>query len=926
MYEKNLKAKLLIPTILICFALTLVMGALVYNLKLDNLSHIAYDKLKNVGRVLDKTLLQTVDKLDTAIFFLQEDKAIQKLWLAKDRQALYRYTQSLFTTLKETQQITHMYFISLDKKVFLRLHNPRKFDDTIKRKTLEYAQTNLSKSSGLEHGINHNLTLRSVHPWYIDNKLVGYVEMGEEIAHMTHTLANNTGTDIFITLKKDLYDRETWERGNKLYGTNAQWDRLSHRVVIGQTLSFDAKLDKFLNKDVKIGDNALFMLDKEGVNYFGGYIDLQDISEKVVGNIVVLIDVSKYMSTIKKTIFFLIIAFFIFFAILLFFYHRYLHRLENSLEENFETIKFNYDFEKFVNTISKRLLLNENMDEALCEDLKELGEALHAQRAYFFTFNEDFTQMSNTHEWCAPSISVQKDNLQNISTKEFSWWMEKCFKKEPIIIEDIEDLPPSAAIEKESLSAQNIKSLLAYPVYKEKALLGFLGVDMVYKNVVWTQTHHSFIKVSSEIVAVYLSQYNTKEKLKKAHADMSLMLEVAMNGILSFDKNAKLKFYNNAFLKLFNIEDIKKDIGFNACVAYCFEKKLLHVENFHKIIDAIKRSKDTKMYFTLTAYDGRVIEMTVQSQYMDNVFEGRTFSFKDITKRIENENEIRLASKVFENSSDAIIITDEYTNIIRANKSFEKITGYTKEEIIGKKPNVLRSFYHTVSFYENLWETLHEKGIWEGEIWDRKKDGELYCSLASLIALKNIEGKVTNYIGINRDITDLKDAQEKIKDIAYNDQLTGIPNRVTFNQTLDALVEKIDEKFALFFIDLDNFKYVNDANGHHVGDKLLQVVAKKLRYTIKEEDFVFRLGGDEFTVILQNYGSLENIEKIAQKIVEKLSETLVIDGKKIQVGCSIGISLYPDMASDKDTLIRFADTAMYSAKRRGKNGYKIYIA
>ncbi|DAB27755.1 MAG TPA: GGDEF domain-containing protein [Sulfurimonas sp. UBA10385] len=299
----------------------------------------------------------------------------------------------------------------------------------------------------------------------------------------------------------------------------------------------------------------------------------------------------------------------------------------------------------------------------------------------------------------------------------------------------------------------------------------------------------------------------------------------------------------------------------------------------------------------------------------------------DITKRKIVENELILASAVFEKMKDGVLITDSNQRIITINRAFSKISGYTLEEIKGKTPHVLSSGWHDTLFYQNLWSEINNNGQYNGEIIDRKKNGELYTAEVNIIALRNKEGALTNYISIVNDISEKKEQEKLIHNLAYFDSLTELPNRVLFEERVISRIpalKRANKKMAILFIDMDNFKNINDTLGHFVGDKFLIEVAKSIKTLLREEDTLARLGGDEFTIILEDIGSIVEIIPIVDRIINKFKTPVEIGDKALYTGISMGISVYPDDGYTYEELIKAADTAMYHVKESGKNNYQFY--
>ncbi len=299
---------------------------------------------------------------------------------------------------------------------------------------------------------------------------------------------------------------------------------------------------------------------------------------------------------------------------------------------------------------------------------------------------------------------------------------------------------------------------------------------------------------------------------------------------------------------------------------------------------------------------------------------------RDITRQKLEESALRLAASVFESSGEAILITDEKANVVAVNHTFSGMSGYRAEEVLGKNPNILASGRHSAEFYRAMWDDLNNYGYWQGEIWDKHKGGRIYPKWTSITAVRDERGNVVNYVSISRDITEQNEAEKNIHFLAYYDVLTGLPNRTLLRDRLGQLIatsHRDKNQFALLFLDLDRFKYINDSMGHSVGDRLLQSVAQRIQENVREGDTVARLGGDEFIVLLRESGE-SSAALVAKKFLEVLSIPYDLDGQVISTRASVGISIYPDHAQDADTLIKSADMAMYRAKEEGRDNYKFF--
>lgn len=294
---------------------------------------------------------------------------------------------------------------------------------------------------------------------------------------------------------------------------------------------------------------------------------------------------------------------------------------------------------------------------------------------------------------------------------------------------------------------------------------------------------------------------------------------------------------------------------------------------------------------------------------------------RSFVSRDHEQSNLKLAAAVFDSSLEGIFITDTNGTILATNSASTRITGYTSLELIGQNPRLFKSDHHDEAFYAALWQAVHLHNQWEGEIWNKRKNGEIYPEWLSISAIKNETGIVQNYIGIFIDISKQKEAERHLAYLAYHDQLTQLPNRDLLHDRLNMAVlqaKRTQQSIAVLFIDLDHFKYVNDTFGHSVGDKLLQEVALKLSTCLREQDTLARMGGDEFTVILQDFNNRQDVELAARRILDTLDTPFLVDHHALYVSASIGISFYPEDGSTASELMRRADTAMYSAKNDGR--------
>lgn len=307
--------------------------------------------------------------------------------------------------------------------------------------------------------------------------------------------------------------------------------------------------------------------------------------------------------------------------------------------------------------------------------------------------------------------------------------------------------------------------------------------------------------------------------------------------------------------------------------------------------------------------------------------EEAVFAVEDITEYDRTARRLRLAASVFDSTSEGIMVTDAQSRVVSVNEAFTRITGYELDEIRGKTPSFLASGRHDPAFYQQMWHSLQEEGVWCGEIWNRRKNGEVFPEWQNINVVRDERDCITNYVAVFSDITQIKKSQEEIEFLANHDPLTGLPNRNLLVDRINRQIQRArseEEEFCLFVLDLDHFKYINDSLGHNVGDELLNAAAHRLQASVREVDTVARLGGDEFVILLNTPSDLTMAQRIAPRLVDAFSHPFKCSGNELHITPSFGIAFWPKDAEDARQLVQNADAAMYQAKRRGRNQYAFY--
>ncbi len=296
-------------------------------------------------------------------------------------------------------------------------------------------------------------------------------------------------------------------------------------------------------------------------------------------------------------------------------------------------------------------------------------------------------------------------------------------------------------------------------------------------------------------------------------------------------------------------------------------------------------------------------------------------------ERTQSEKKLKLAARIFSETHESIVITDQDGVILDVNPAYCKMTGFSRQEVIGQNPRIVKSGVQPGSFYRDLWKTLQNKGVWQGEFWNKKKNGEIYAEHKTITRMIGEDAESVLYVGLGSDITQIKQQQNELEQMAHFDLLTRLPNRALFADRMKLAIahsKRVEKLLAVCFIDLDQFKPVNDTYGHQVGDQVLVEVSRRLIGVIREQDTAARLSGDEFALLLGDIDSQAHCERVMQRIHERLSEPYAIEDMNFSLSASSGITLYPQDDADIDTLLRHADSAMYQSKLKGRNRYSFF--
>ena len=470
---------------------------------------------------------------------------------------------------------------------------------------------------------------------------------------------------------------------------------------------------------------------------------------------------------------------------------------------------------------------------------------------------------------------------------------------------------------------------LAEALRNSRQLILYLAAGSVLLIVLCGVTVIRLWRLQNDRAARELAQSARNEAALREQLDMlNTLIENVPGGVTLFDRDLRLRFHNRQYQILLDFPD---DL---------FKEKAPHFETFARYnawrgeygpgdperiaAEMVKRASQPDVHiFERERPDGTAVE--VRGAPLKGG--GFVSIYTDITARRQAEQKQLLSEKIIATSPTAILITDPRNRIVFVNPAFTAITGFSFAEVEGKDPKVLASGRHDKAFYQAFWTTLGQDDHWSGEIWDRRNDGSIYPKWLSVYTLRNPGGRLTNYVAMFTDITDRKQAEQRIHHLAHHDPLTGLANRMALEMRLDQAIAEAARnarKVALLFIDLDRFKTVNDSLGHAVGDLMLIEIAGRLTERLRGSDIVARLGGDEFVVVLPELPDAGHAALVAQTLLEDMARPIKTESAELHTSGSIGIAIFPDDGGQVDALMQSADTAMYEAKSAGRNAFRFF--
>ena len=503
------------------------------------------------------------------------------------------------------------------------------------------------------------------------------------------------------------------------------------------------------------------------------------------------------------------------------------------------------------------------------------------------------------------------------------------FTNERVIVEDITSHPYWTPY-KELASKAKLGACWSEPIRSTQGKV--LGTFAIYHHEINkpTEANIALIEQAASLASIAIVKTQANLALKASDEQMQLVLAGAELGFWDWNLISDEVDRNERWATMLGYTH--KEIKHTTSQWADFVHPDDRASAWKSINDVLEgRSKSHSLEYRMLTKEGGYIWIHDQANVMQRSDNGKPLrmsgTHSDITDRKLAEEKLKLAASVFTHAGEGIVITDASATIIDVNNTFIATTGFSREEAIGKNPSFLRSGRQSPDFYADMWQVLMEKGVWSGEVWNRRKNREVYAEMLNISSVKDINGRISNYVGLFTDITLMKEQQSQLEHIAHYDLLTNLPNRALLADRLSQAMMQCSrhkQSLAVVFLDLDGFKHVNDIHGHDVGDELLIALSVRMKDALREGDSLARIGGDEFVAVLADLTRVEDCEPVLERLLLAASEPVTISDVIFNVSASIGVTLYPQDDVDGDLLMRHADQAMYIAKESGKNRYHLF--
>ena len=567
-----------------------------------------------------------------------------------------------------------------------------------------------------------------------------------------------------------------------------------------------------------------------------------------------------------------------------------------------------------------------DVEKTLVAGLSLLTESIEGVRSCLIHCEPDKSaSLPKVYEWGEPVYDSMNRYIASKGAGEIEDMCQLISKESAIFLPDtVLDIQ----LQQELLVGMSSSMAIALPLQGESLGKGCLLLGFDDLSEPWRKEDVSLLRSIADLFFIILDREAVQTKLQ---ARQELLLEnqaIAKIGSWVLDNDSEFLNCSPEVHRIFEI-DINQDIDFALFLQF------VHQDDRQNAAEIIGQSIEERVPYDFVY---RIISSTGKLKYVHGRGQAivdesgnllrRVGSVMDVTERKLAEEKLRLSAIMFESTQEGALITDKDSYIIAVNKAFTDITGYSEEEALGNKPSILKSGKHDDNFYEHMEEALAQQGVWQGEIWNKRKNGDFYPEWLSIKNVYDDNDHITNRIAVFTDISHQKKSEEQIEHLSHHDPLTGLPNRLLFQSRLSHaldIAKRNQYQLAVMYIDLDHFKNINDSLGHNVGDEVLVMVSERLKNRVRESDTLARIGGDEFILLLEQIDSIEQAAFVAQSVLDILTEPFYFeDGKKVFIGASVGVSFYPNDGLCSTDLISHADAAVSQAKDNGRNSVHFY--
>lgn len=464
-------------------------------------------------------------------------------------------------------------------------------------------------------------------------------------------------------------------------------------------------------------------------------------------------------------------------------------------------------------------------------------------------------------------------------------------------------------------------------------LIDALPFDTPHKDTLEVLKGLCFVAFTGILLYLALSHFERRQqllrqKVRQREERLERALDAAQEGLWDWDLHSDHAFFSRSYIEILGYTPESFDYSRQAW------RERLHPDDRERVIHrAAELVREGQTYFEgmhrQRHRDGSYRWLMTRGKVL--LENGKPVRFLgtaiDITQRRADEESLRQAAAVFDSTREGVLVTDPEQTIVHVNPAFSLITGYAPEEVLGKTPRLLRSGHHDSDFYRGMWHALEQRDNWSGEVWNRRKNGEIFPMWQSLRVIRDSEGNLTQYVAVFSDISAIKRSQNELDHLAHHDPLTTLPNRLLLCERLEQALQRAQresQQGCLLLADLDHFKLVNEGHGHSLGDQLLKMIGARLRASFDENVTLARLGGDEYGLLIEDCDTAQQASRHAQQMLDLLAEPFLIDGEKLFVSASLGISLFPADGDSVEQLMRNADSALFRAKNSGRHTFSFY--